>query len=88
MTEIRQQIINAIKEKYSVAGYEMPQLVFWNVNSRQSNTPVEQNEQGVILVSGSSPSIFKMVMEKTTPFKFMQSVLNSERYNKIDEVLK
>lgn len=77
-----------IKEKYTAAGFEMPQLVFWNVDARQSNTPVEQNEQGVILVSGSSPSIFKMVMEKTTPFKFMQSVLNSERYNKIDEVLK
>lgn len=77
-----------IKDKYSAAGFKMPQLVFWNVDSRQSNTPVEQNEEGVILVSGSSPSIFKMVMEKTTPFKFMQSVLNSERYNKIDEVLK
>lgn len=77
-----------IREKYTNAGYEMPQLVFWNVDSRQNNTPVEQNEEGVILVSGCSPSIFKMVMDKTTPIKFMKTVLNSERYNKIDEVLK
>ena len=77
-----------IRDKYGAAGYKMPQLVFWNVDSRQNNVPVEQNEEGVILVSGSSPSIFKMVMEKTTPIEFMKKVLNSERYNKIDEVLK
>lgn len=78
----------AIKEKYEAAGYEMPVLVFWNVDSRQKNVPVKQNENGVILVSGCSPSIFKMVMEKTTPYKFMLKVLNSERYNLIEEKLK
>ena len=74
-----------IKQKYSEAGYEMPVLVFWNVDSRQKNVPVKQNKNGVILVSGCSPSIFKMVMEKTTPYKFMINILNSPRYKLIDE---
>ncbi len=77
-----------IKEKYAKAGYEMPQLVFWNVDSRQNNVPVDKNENGVILVSGFSPTIFKMVCEVTTPEKFMLKVLNNERYNLIDKKLK
>lgn len=77
-----------IKQKYHEAGYEMPILVFWNVDSRQNNVPVGQNEKGVILVSGASPTIFKMVMQRTTPYEFMLSVLNSKRYELIDKVLK
>jgi hypothetical protein len=77
-----------IKAKYDKAGYVLPQIVFWNVSSRQNNVPVKQNEQGVILVSGASPSTFKMVMEKTTPVDFMLKVLNSERYKKIGEALR
>ncbi len=77
-----------INQKYKNNGYEIPQLVFWNVESRQNNVPVSQNENGVILVSGCSPVIFKMVMEKTTPYKFMLSVLNGKRYSLIEEKLK
>ena len=65
----------------------MPLLVFWNVDSRQDNVPVTQNEKGVILVSGASPTIFKMVMQKTTPHEFMLSVLNSERYKPLEKAL-
>ena len=77
-----------IKQKYKEAKYNMPILVFWSVDSRQNNVPVTQNEKGVILVSGSSASVFKMAMEKTTPYEFMLSVLNSERYKNIEKVLK
>jgi len=83
--EREQTNFEAIKQKYTDAGYEMPVLVFWNVDSRQKNVPVKQDENGVILVSGCSPSIFKMVMEKTTPYKFMLKVLNSDRYKLIEE---
>lgn len=76
-----------IKEKYAEAGYEIPILVFWNVDSRQDNVPVTQNEKGVLLVSGCSPTVFGMVMEKQTPHEFMVNVLNSDRYKKIETVL-
>lgn len=43
-----------------------------------------KNEQGVILVSGCSPKIFEMVVNgETSPYAFMMSVINSERYNNI-----
>lgn len=77
-----------IKQKYEESGYEMPILVFWNVDSRQNNTPVTQNEKGVVLVSGASPVIFKMAVERKTPYEFMLSVLNSKRYKQIEDILK
>lgn len=77
----------SINLKYLQTKYIMPNLVFWNVNSRQKNVPVDKNEQGVALVSGCSPSVFKMATKNTTPEKFMLDALNSERYKLIDEVL-
>jgi len=77
-----------IKEKYDDAGYKMPTLVFWNVDSRQNNVPVTQDEKGVVLVSGSSATTFSMLMEKKTPYEFMSEVLNGKRYKPIEKALK
>lgn len=72
-----------IKEKYRESGYEMPNLVFWNVNASGKNLPVQQNENGVALVSGFSPVIFKIAVENKTPEQIMLDTINSERYAKI-----
>lgn len=77
----------AIKIKYEASEYEMPTLIFWNVNSVQNNVPATQDEKGVTLVSGTSPTIFKMVMAKATPYEFMTKILNSERYKLIEDTL-
>ena len=66
------------------AGYRLPNVVFWNVSSRNQQQPVTMNEQGVALVSGCSPRIFSMVMEGTLdPFTYMLSVIDTERYAQI-----
>lgn len=71
----------AIVEAYSEAGYSIPKIVFWNVNSRQNNVPVKYNDKGVALVSGSSPSVFSMVVSgDLDPIKFMESAINKPRY--------
>ena len=63
------------------AGYRLPNVVFWNVSSRNQQQPVTMNEQRVALVSGCSPRIFSMVMEGSLdPFTFMLSVIDTERY--------
>lgn len=74
-----------IKLKYQKAGYEMPKLVFWNVNSRNNQTPVTQDEQGTYLVSGCSPSIFSKAINTTatTPMELMLEVLNGPRYERV-----
>ena len=69
------------KKIFAENGYTLPQVVFWNVDSRNSQQPVTMNEQGVILVSGTSPRIFSMIKSRNlSPMSYMLEVLNSERY--------
>ena len=78
---------NIIRE-YRIAGYKMPRLVFWNVNSRTNTIPVTENENGVTLVSGFSVNIVRMVMSsKTDPWEVLKETLDNERYSLIDKAL-
>ena len=69
------------KASYAAAGYILPDLVFWNVDSRHEQQPVKENDRGVALVSGNSPRIFSMIMDgELNPYDFMLSVIDTERY--------
>lgn len=72
-----------IDQMYKNAGYKRPHLVFWNVDARNKQVPVTEGEGGTSLVSGSSQSTFKLVVENKTPEQTMLDVINSERYCKI-----
>lgn len=72
-----------IKDTYERAGYTVPNIVFWNVNASGKNIPAQKHEEGVALVSGFSPIIFKIAVENKTPEQIMLDTINSERYEKI-----
>lgn len=78
-----------IQMKYRSAGYEMPVLVFWNVQSRTTQTPVTEDTAGTILVSGLSATVFKNAINAkvTTPYDSMLEVLNADRYAAVEEAL-
>ena len=72
------------RAKFARYGYKLPQVVFWNVASRNFQQPVRLNEQGVALVSGANPRIFSMVAGGiVSPYAMMMEILESERYAKI-----
>jgi hypothetical protein len=77
--------LEAIRDKYNRSGYEMPQVVFWNVNGRLGNSPATFTDQGIGLVSGFSPSILKGILAGTivSPELLMRDVIESERYEPI-----
>jgi hypothetical protein len=77
--------LEVIKAKYAVSGYTLPTLIFWNVDSRNDQTPVTMDEKGTYLVSGCSPSIFEKAIkaQATTPMEMMLEVLNGPRYEPI-----
>jgi hypothetical protein len=82
-------LFETIEQKYRAAGYKLPRLVFWNVNSRTGTIPVKENELGVALVSGFSVNIAKMVMSgKTDPYECLLEALNVERYQPIENAIK
>lgn len=75
------------KQHYKENGYRLPNIVFWNVQNHRQQSPVEMNEQGVSLISGASPRIFSLAaknqLDLLDPYKFMMSVIGSERYESI-----
>lgn len=73
-----------IARKFEAAGYELPKIVFWNLNAHD-NVPVKYDTRGVALVSGFSPSIMKAVlaadMETFTPDAIMRKAIMIPRYD-------
>ena len=72
------------RRRFAEQGYKLPDVVFWNVASRNCQQPVTMNEQGVQLVSGVTPQLFSMIAGGNyTPYSFMIETLMSERYERI-----
>lgn len=78
--------LDTIRQKYSLAGYKMPEIVFWNVNGRMGNVPASVNDSGIGLVSGFSPSILKSILqgEIYSPEQLMLDTVDSARYSCIE----
>ena len=87
--EVDKALFEELAERYEKNGYKLPKLVFWNVNSRTNAIPLQQNELGVILVSGFSKNIFDMVLStELDPYKALIKELDSGRYDIVKEVLR
>jgi hypothetical protein len=71
-----------IRKMYAEAGYTMPKIAYWNIQSRNSNNPVQFNEQGTALVSGFSPALLKNLLagKDMTPYSMMMDIIGGERY--------
>lgn len=83
------KLFDIITKKWTDAGYEMPRLVFWNVNSRTGAIPMTSNKNGVVLISGFSASLCQMVLsDETDPYRALVKVLKTERYDPVVENLK
>ena len=72
-------LMEGIARKWRECGYQMPHLIFWNVDVRQNNIPMLGNGP-ISYVSGFSPSIFQTIMTGKTGLDLMFEKLNSERY--------
>lgn len=82
------KLFQEILERYKEAGYKLPKLIFWNVNSRTGTIPLKENDLGVALVSGFSTNIAEMVMSnKLDPLEILLEKLGTARYKKIAEIL-
>lgn len=77
-------LFTEINNKFKKYGFKIPRLIFWNVCSRTNTIPMKENELGVVLVSGFSTNIAKMIMSnETDPYKCLLEILNSDRYKNI-----
>ena len=82
-------LFEKIKKEYSENGYLLPKLSFWNICSRNCAFPVQENENGLSLISGFSPSVVSMILSnEKDPFKVLLEKLNSKRYDEIERRIK
>ena len=72
-----------MRKRFADAGYEMPKLVYWNVDSRKDTFLASKNDPNVILVSGQSASTFKNLIKDIdlSAFEIMEQTLNDPRYD-------
>lgn len=82
-------LFDTIRNKWENAGYKIPRLVFWNICSRTGAIPMKENDLGVALVSGFSPSVCKMVLtNELDPYKALLETIMNPRYDAIENAVK
>lgn len=67
-----------IKREWARHGYQMPQVIFWNLNSRQNRIPAIGD--GFSYVSGFSPSMIDCILGGKDGWDLMVEKLMSKRY--------
>lgn len=74
-----------MRKRFAAAGYVMPKLVYWNVDSRKDTFLASKNDPEALLVSGQSVSTFKNLIKgiNFSAFEIMEATLSDERYDKV-----
>ena len=88
--DVTKSLFDDIADAYKEAGYQLPRIIFWNVAGEMKNgIPMQQNELGVILISGFSVQLLDMVMSgETNPYKAILETINSLRYQAVEDAIK
>ena len=74
-------VMEIARNRFAAAGYEMPKLVYWNVDARHET--ILDAGPNVSYVSGCSPTLFRQILTGKTGQDLMFEALNSERYKDI-----
>lgn len=80
-------LFEQIEKEWQKHGYSLPKLIFWNVAGEQNVIPVQEMNNGLILLSGFSKNIVDMISEDNfDSYKSVCSVLNVPRYSCVDKL--
>jgi len=70
-------------------GYTVPRIVIWNLSPMCEDMHAKADEEGVVMLSGWSPSLFKVLMtegvdmETVTPYKALRYQMDDTMYDVI-----
>lgn len=71
--------LEKIAKKWKEAGYELPKVIFWNLDARQDNIPALGDRFSYI--SGFSMAIIESILSGKDGYDLMLEKLNSDRYS-------
>lgn len=79
--------IENIKKRWLEAGYVAPRIIIWNLRAAFKEYHAKADEEGVVTLSGWSPSILKVLQEGKlqmgNPWLTMRAVLDDVRYDPV-----
>lgn len=71
-------------------GWKVPRIVIWNLRAEFKEFYAKADQQGVVQLSGWSPSILKALqkggVEALTPYDGMRNILDDSRYDPVREI--
>ena len=71
-------LFEAIAKKWEAHGYELPQVIFWNLNARSENIPALGGRFSY--VSGFSMNMVETILSGKDGYDLMMEKLNTPRY--------
>ena len=98
-TEQWQTHIQMIRENFKRAGEDMwgvpfvpPRIVIWNLRAAYDDFHARADEEGVVMLSGWSPALFKVLQEKgvevLTPYAALRLQLDDPMYQPVRELVR
>ncbi len=68
-------------------GLKMPRIVIWNIAATSTDFHAKSDTEGVVMLSGWSPSLFKILQKEgvviQTPYAALRAQLDDERYDPV-----
>ena len=91
--------IQMIRENFRRAGEDMwgtpfqpPRIVIWNLRAEYSDFHARADEEGVVMLSGWSPALFKVLQEKgievLTPYAALRLQLDDPMYQPVRDLVR
>lgn len=81
-------LIQEIERAFAFYGYQMPLMVWWNVNATNKTQPMLASQEG-LMVSGASAETMKAILANKfiRPLDLVYEVINRPRYDLVEDVL-
>ena len=78
----KETLFESMRKKWAAYGYQLPKLVFWNVDARNDRIPMKV-EGNITYVSGFSPVLFEQIVKGKTGWDLVLDKLLSKRYEAV-----
>jgi hypothetical protein len=81
--------VQMIQSSFLKEGYTPPRIVLWNLRAAYKDFHAKAEEEGVVVLSGWSPSQLKVLsasgVQVKTPYEGLREILDNARYDKVRE---
>lgn len=77
------KLMDELRQKFFNYGYDLPKIIYWNVDSRNDVYHATCEQHNVAMISGQSTSIFKTVLKSIDEdaYEMMLNALNDPMYD-------